>query len=121
MLHCHWHGSLVLHFISAIVYGYYKKKYNLNTKLNDLHDKTCFHTPHSTPKIYGRFITTTNTSVSTALPSDGPGAPIMTCILFDNEYGGKMFLQNTGIFLEDYIAAHMTRHYSSLVPTLNLE
>jgi hypothetical protein len=57
----------------------------------------------------------------TALPSDGPGAPIMTSIPFDTEYGGRMFLQNTGIILEDYMTAHMTRHYSSLVPTLNHE
>jgi hypothetical protein len=86
-------------------------------------DKVLPHTslPPPTSKIYGRFITITNIPVSTALPSDGPGAPIMTSILFDTVYGGRIFLQNTGIFLEDYMAAHMTRHYSSLVPTLNLE
>jgi hypothetical protein len=78
---------------------------------------------HLTPphKIYDRFITTTNTSISTALPSDAPGAPIMTCIPSDTKYGGRIFLLNTGTFLEDHMAAHMRTLYSSLVPTLNLE
>jgi len=68
------------------------------------------HTSLHSPKIYGRFITKTNTSVSTALPSDGPGAPVMISILFDTEHGGRMFLQNTGIFLEDYMVAHIVSY-----------
>jgi hypothetical protein len=109
-----------------------EKENNLNIKLNDLHDKVwihralysmvkCFHTPRSTPQHLLQIHYSNQHFYFYYITKWWSRCTIMTSILFDTEYGGRMFLQNTGIFLEDYRVAYMTRHYSSLVPTLNLE